>query len=86
LSLPEREFWGLYAPEAIHARTLTVQTVSAWRLLCQAHTRLQKTAKLLERAEELTAQDGAKYLAALTTLSRLYVALAQRVESLMGRV
>jgi hypothetical protein len=85
LSLPEREFWQAYAPDAIAAQTLTPRTLSSWRLLCEVATRKQKTARLLERAESLTEQDGKEYLDALVKLSRVYVALAARTETLMVR-
>jgi hypothetical protein len=85
LGLAERAFWQSYAPDAIAARTLTRRTIASWRLLCSVSARKDKTARLLEKAEELTESDGKTYLASLVTLSRVYALLTMRVESLMAR-
>jgi hypothetical protein len=85
LGLAEREFWGAYAADAIAARTLTPRTIPAWRLLCEVSARKGRTARLLEKAEALTDQDGRLYLDSLVKLSRVYAVLTMRTESLMAR-
>src|SRR4051812_41323130 len=44
----QREFWHLYAQRAIEQGTLTVNTVAAFRLLCQSDAIRQRRAKKIE--------------------------------------
>lgn len=85
------EFWATYAGVAIEARTLTAQTVGAFRLLCELDAEKRATKAVIER-------DGRTYIKCVVDgagnehqelkahpLTSAYRQLAQRVEALMGR-
>jgi hypothetical protein len=87
----QREFWQRYAPLAIERRTLTPQTVPAFRLLCELEAEKQATRDTIDH-------DGRTYLKAWVDssgqehselkahpLMGAYRQLAQRVEILMAR-
>jgi phage terminase small subunit len=91
LPMEQQDFWRTYAKPAIEARTLTSQTVGAFRLLCELDAEKQATKATIDR-------DGRTYIKAWTDssgqehqelkahpLTSAYRQLAQRVEALMGR-
>lgn len=91
LPAEQRAFWEAHAGAAIEARTLTPQTVSTWRLLCEVDARRAKLLKIIET-------DGETYVKAWTDssgqehqelkkhpLSSEYRGLAKQAEILLGR-
>ncbi len=91
LPADQQEFWRTYAKAAIEARTLTSQTVGAWRLLCEVDARKSEYARTMQK-------DGLTYIKCVVDgagnehqelkkhpLTSEYRQLAQRVETLMGR-
>lgn len=91
--LPEehRAFWNAYAQTAIDARTLTAQTVAAFRLLCELDAEKRETKATIDR-------DGRTYIKVVVDgagnehqelkshpLKADYSKLAKQVEGLMGR-
>ena len=91
LPADQAEFWRTYAKSAVEARTLTGQTVGAFRLLCELDAEKRATKAVIER-------DGRTYVKCVVDgagnehqelkahpLTSAYRQLAQRVEALMGR-
>lgn len=91
LPTDQRDFWHRYAPQAIEARTLTIRTVAAFRLLCELDAEKTATKQVIDR-------DGRTYVKAFCDssgqehqelkahpLTSAYRQLSQRVEALMAR-
>lgn len=92
--LPEdqHDFWRRCAPRAIEAGTLTVQTVEAFRLLCELEAEKRATRATIEKdgrttmgiTTDVTSSEQHIQIKA-HPLTSSYRQLAQRVEALMAR-
>lgn len=78
----ERAYWTRYAPQAVAAGTLTVQTVGGFVMLCQVAARADRMWEDIER-EGLTYSDEGIIKA--HPLLPAYRGLVQRHESLLQR-
>ncbi len=87
----QRDFWRDYAPSAMAAGTLTVQSLASWRLLCEIDARRRKLLAQLDKEGEtyITYKpdpDGGMHEELKKhPLSSEYRGLAQRTESMMSR-
>lgn len=91
LPADQQEFWRMYAPLALQNRTLTAQTVPAFRLLCELEAEKKAVKETIER-------DGRTYLKVTIDgagqehqevrphpLKPDYSKLAKQIETLMGK-